>query len=146
MILVDANLLIYAVNRDSPHHGRARAWLEETLSSDEWVGLAPLVLLAFLRIVTRAGIFERPLSHEEAIAYCDSWLAQPNVRLVPIGPNHWHVLRGLLQASGTAGNLTSDAHLAAIAIESGSSLASADNDFKRFAGLDHGNPLVGCNT
>ena len=141
MILVDANLLIYAVNEDSPHHERARRRLEETLSGDEWVGLAPMVIMAFLRITTRPGIFERPLSCEEAIACCDSWLAQPNVRVVRIGRNHWQVFRNLVLAAGTAGNLTSDAHLAALAIERGCTVCSTDNDFKRFAGLTHENPL-----
>ena len=142
MILVDANLLIYAVNLDSPYHERARSWLEETLSGDEWVGFTPVVLLAFLRITTRSGIFARPLSCEQSIAYCDSWLAQPNVRVVPVGRNHWRVFRSLLLAAGTAGNLTSDAHLAAVAIELGCTVCSADNDFKRFPGLIHSNPLV----
>ena len=142
MILVDANLLIYAVNQDSAHHRKARRWLEETLSGDDWVGLTPAVILAFLRIVTRPGILQRPLSCEQAVAYCDSWIAQPNVRVVPVGPNHWSVFRSLVLAAGTAGNLTSDAHLAAVAVEHGCTLHSADNDFKRFAGLTHRNPLV----
>lgn len=142
MILVDANLLIYAVNRDSPHHERASRWLEEALSGDQWVGLTPLVMLAFLRITTQVGIFEHPLSCEQAVSYCDSWLAQPNVRIAPVGRNHWRLFRGLIMAAGTAGNLTSDAHLAAAAIELGCTLCSADNDFKRFPGLTHTNPLA----
>lgn len=142
MILVDANLLIYAVNEDSPHHEQSRHWLERALSSNEWLGFIPVVLLAFLRITTRPGIFDRPLSVEQAIAYCDSWLAQPNARLVPVGPNHWRILRSLLFTTGTAGNLTSDAHLAAQALEMGCTVCSADNDFKRFPGLTHSNPLA----
>ncbi len=142
MILVDANLLIYAINEDSPYHERARPWLEQVLSRDEWVGLNPLVVLAFLRITTRHGIFARPLSCEQAIGYCDSWLDLPNVRLVSAGPNHWSVFRNLLLAAGAAGNLTSDAHLAAVAIELGCTLYSADNDFRRFPGLIHVNPLA----
>lgn len=84
MILVDANLLIYAVNSDSPHHEAARRWLEETLSGTTRVGLAWVVLLAFLRITTRAGIFDRPLSIERALDYVDSWIDQPFVN--PISP------------------------------------------------------------
>ena len=76
------------------------------------------------------------------VDYVDSWLAQPNVELVAPGPKHWPLLRGFLKSTGTAGNLTSDAHLAAMAVEHGATLHSADNDFKRFPGLDHVNPLV----
>ncbi len=84
----------------------------------------------------------RTLSPADAIAFVDAWLAQPNVELVGPGPHHWPLFRGLVQSSGTAGNLTSDAHLAAMAIERGATLCSTDNDFKRFAGLIHTNPLA----
>ena len=143
MILVDANLLIYAIDADSPQHGRAKPWLEATLSSDTPVALAWIVILAFLRITTRAGILRRPLSPPDALAFVDSWLGQPFVRPIGPGENHWPVLRNLLEASGTAGNLTSDAHLAALALEHGCTIASADNDFKRFAGVTHIDPLAG---
>jgi uncharacterized protein len=142
MILVDANLLIYAIDGDSPHHRAARQWLETTLSGETRVGLAWIVLLAFLRITTRPAIVRRPLSHEEALAYVDSWLRQPFVEAIGPGANHWPLLRNLLRASGTAGNLTSDAHLAALAIEHGCALYSTDNDFKRFAGVEHVNPIA----
>lgn len=142
MILVDANLLIYAVNRDSPHHVAAREWFESTLSSPTRVGLPWVVLLAFLRITTRTAIFARPLNAERALAYVDSWLGQPYVEAVAPGPQHWAILRSLLRASGTAGNLTTDAHLAALAIELRCPLYSADSDFRRFAGLEHVNPLA----
>lgn len=143
MILVDANLLIYAIDADSPHHARAKRWLEETLSGETWVALPWVVILAFLRITTRTGILRNPLPPEEAFAYLDSWLRQPYVRAVGPGENHWPILRNLLQSSGTAGNLTSDAHLAALALEHGCTIVSADNDFRRFAGVKHTNPLVG---
>ena len=142
MILVDANLLIYAVDADSPNHARARRWLEETLSGDTPVGLAWVVILAFLRVTTRSGILRNPLPPEAAIDYVDSWLRQPFVEAVAPGENHWPVLRSLLQASGMAGNLTSDAHLAALALEHGCTIASADNDFRRFAGVAHVNPVA----
>lgn len=141
MILVDANLLIYAVNRELPQHAAARRWLEETLSSNQSVGLAWVVILAFLRITTRGDIFERPLAAERALGYAEEWLRQPFVKPVAPGDKHWQVLRNLLQVSGAAGNLTSDAHLAALAIENGATVFSADNDFKRFAGVRHVNPL-----
>lgn len=141
MILVDANLLIYAVDADSPHHRRARAWMEQALSQSEPVGLAWVVLLAFLRITTRPGILRRQLSPEDALDYVESWLKQPCVEVVSPGRDHWRILRSLLAGSGTAGNLTSDAHLAAMAIEHGATLCSADNDYRRFAGLAHDNPL-----
>lgn len=141
MILVDANLLLYAVNSDSPWHPPARAWLEEALSGSVPLGLAWNVILAFVRISTRAGIFPRPLAPEEAIAYVDSWLEQPNVRQAVPGPGHWLIFRSLIHHTGTAGNLSSDAHLAALALERGYRIYSADNDFRRFPGIEHLNPL-----
>lgn len=142
MILVDANLLIYAVDEDSSHHRTARRWLERTLSGGDVVGLASIVVLAFLRITTHASIMRIPLAPEAALGYVDEWLALPNVRMALPGRRHWAVLKGLLGAAGTAGNLTSDAHLAALAIELGATVCSADSDFKRFPGLQHENPLA----
>lgn len=141
MILVDANLLIYAIDADSPHHERARPWFETMLSGDTPVALAWIVILAFLRITTRSGILRSPLAPADALAYVESWLRQPFVRPIGPGENHWPILRSLLESSGTAGNLTSDAHLAALALEHGCTIASADNDFRRFAGVTHVNPL-----
>ncbi len=141
MILVDANLLIYAVNSDAPHHKVARRWWETTLSEGEDVGLAWIVILAFLRITTRPGILTDPLSPEQAIAYIDEWLALPNVGAVNGGKNHWQIFRRLQLDVGTAGNLTSDCHLAALALDLGASLYSADYDFQRFPALNHVNPL-----
>ena len=135
MKLVDANVLIYAVNADAAHHEVSRRWLETALSGTEPVGLTWSVLLAFLRVTTRRGIFARPLSVDAAVAYVDSWLRQPLVEVPMPGPNHWPILRSLILASGTGGNLTSDAHLAAIALEGGWTLVSTDHDFRRFGGL-----------
>ncbi len=142
MILIDANLLIYAIDADSPHHRQASRWLEEVLSGTTRVGLPWVVVLAFLRITTREGILVRTLTPDAAIAYVDSWLAQPNVELVAPGPHAWPVFRGLMLAAGTAGNLTTDAHLAAMAIERGATVYSTDNDFRRFPALLHVNPLA----
>lgn len=142
MILLDANLLIYAIDADSPHHARARRWLEQTLSGDTPVGLPWIVVLAFVRITTRAGILRAQLSVERAVGFIDEWLSQPCVALVGPGDGHWPILRNLLSAGGTAGNLTTDAHLAALAIEHGCEIASTDNDFRRFVGITLVNPLT----
>lgn len=141
MILIDANLLIYAVHSSSPHHEAARHWLEETLSGTAHVGLPWIVALAFLRITTRGAIVERPLTPDRALAYVDSWLALPLVDLVAPGAHHWPILRNLLRTTGMAGNLTSDAHVAALALEHGATVYSADHDFRRFPGVDHIDPL-----
>ena len=141
MILVDVNLLIYAIDNDAAHHVKARAWFEHQLSGETVVGLAWSVALGFLRVTTHPRIMRRPLAPERALAYVNEWLEQPNVAIVAPGEKHWPILRNLLSASGTAGNLTTDAHLAALALEHGYAVGSADNDFKRFSGLTHINPL-----
>jgi toxin-antitoxin system PIN domain toxin len=142
MILIDANLLIYAVNEDAPLHRKAKSWLEAALSGTETVGLSWTVLLAFLRLTTRAGVFRRPLAVELALDVVDAWLAQPAVVAVEPTAKHSRVLRDLLSALGTGGNLTSDAHLAALAIEHGADLCSSDADFSRFPRLRWRNPLL----
>ena len=142
MILVDANLLIYAIDSGSPHHRQARPWLERTLSDTAPVGLPWIVILAFLRITTRAGIMRQPLPLTDALAYVDSWMRQPCVEAVTPGPQHWPILSRLLEATGTAGNLTSDAHIAALALERGAPVYSTDHDFARFPGIRHINPLA----
>ena len=141
MILVDANLLIYAVNQAAPQHQAAKRWWESALSGTEPVGLAWLVVLAFLRITTRPDIMENPLDMETAISYIEEWLQCPVVEIVVPDETHWQVLRDLLRSSGATGNLTSDAHLAAIAIGKGARIYSADSDFQRFNGVRHNNPL-----
>jgi len=133
--VVDANVLLYAVNTDSHGHERSKAWLERALSGREVVGLPWLVLLAFLRISTRAGLFERPLTVSEAIGYVESWLAQPGCVVLEPTARHLSVLRGLLDEAGTGGNLVNDAHLAALAVEHGATVVSWDRDFARFAGV-----------
>ena len=141
MILVDANLLIYAIDSASPHHQAARRWLEKTLSGTDEVGLAWSVILAFLRIVTHPAVVRHPLKPEVALDYVDSWLQQPCVHPVVPGEKHWLIFRSLLRSTGSAGNLTSDAHLAALAIEYDCEIYSSDHDFKRFPGVIHTNPL-----
>ncbi len=142
MIVIDANLLIYAIDADSSHHQASRRWLEKTLSGTTWVALPYIVVLAFLRLTTRPGIMRKPLPPDVALDFVDTWLKQPYLTLLTPGPHHWPILRNLLYASGTAGNLTSDAHIAALALEHGATVYSADNDFKRFVGIRHVNPLL----
>jgi toxin-antitoxin system PIN domain toxin len=142
MILLDANILIYAVNQDAPLHHKAKLWLEVAISGPDLVGLSWNVMLAFLRITTRPGLFRRPLPVEAAFDVIDAWLAQPSVTAVQPGSRHARILRDLLLPMGTGGNLTSDAHLAALAIEHGARLCSSDNDFARFPRLEWSNPLA----
>jgi toxin-antitoxin system PIN domain toxin len=112
------------------------------LSDPAPVGLPWIVILAFVRITTRAGIMRRPLSPAEALDYVDSWLQQPCVEIIAPGEQHWPILRRLLEITGTAGNLTSDAHIATLALERGASVCSTDHDFTRFPGIRHVNPLA----
>ncbi|HEX2391892.1 MAG TPA: type II toxin-antitoxin system VapC family toxin [Solirubrobacterales bacterium] len=141
MKLPDINLLLYAVDETSPHHERARPWLEQILSGTEQVGFAWAVLLGFVRISTNPVAFARPLSPADAIDLVEEWLGQPVATI--LHPTHQHVLvlRRLLEPLGSAGNLTSDAHLAALAIEHGAQLLSRDTDFSRFEGLRWRDPL-----
>ena len=141
MILLDANMLLYAVNRDAPHHAAARTWLETALSGTQPVGLAWVVILAFLRISTNRRIFERPLEIRQATQFIDEWLEQPVTSVVLPGQNHWQILQTLVRQTGTGGNLTTDAHIAALCLEHGAAIVSTDHDFKRFPGVDHINPL-----
>jgi uncharacterized protein len=140
--LVDLNILLYAVNRDSVPHRRAKAWVERTLSGHEAVALPWVVLLGFLRLTTSRRIMARPLSADQALHVVDGWLAQPAVVALAPGERHWTVLRDLLAGQGAAGDLTTDAHLAALAIEHGCELCSTDGDFSRFDGLRWTNPLA----
>ena len=142
MKIVDANVLLYAVNEAAPQHGPARAWLEKTLSGTEPVGFTWAVLLAFFRLSTRAAVFPRPLTLDQAFEAVGSWLAQPCAEIVDPGDGHLDLLSRLLKPLGAAGNLTSDAHLAAIALEHGAELCSCDSDFSRFTGLRWTHPLA----
>jgi len=135
LVIVDANVLVYAVNESMPQHSRARGWLEEALSGHESVGFAWVVLLAFMRIATLPALFPQPLSTSDALGLVDDWLdAGPAVVVHPT-VRHAAVLRSLLLEAGTAGNLVSDAHLAALALEHGTRICSFDRDFNRFPGV-----------
>lgn len=141
MKLPDVNLLLYAVDTSSPLHEPARRWLEEQLSATETVAFAWAVLLAFIRLRTNPRIYDSPLQVDEALDLVDSWLNQPCATVIHPTDRHNALLRELLAPLGTAGNLTSDAHLAALTIEHGAELCSADADFSRFPGLRWVNPL-----
>jgi uncharacterized protein len=140
--LPDLNLLLYALDTEAQAHERARVWLEEALSGTEDVGFAWTVLLGFARISTNPRIYEKPLSIEEAFDAIDGWLAQPVATVVEPTSRHAAVLRDLLEPLGVGGNLVSDAHLAALAIEHGAELCSRDNDFARFDGVRWVDPLA----
>jgi uncharacterized protein len=139
--LPDVNLLVYAVDEGSTRHESARAWVEERLSGTETFAFTWAVLLAFIRLTTSPRVFRSPLSTSQALDLVDGWLAQPCVTVVHPTSRHAPVLRDLLEPLGTAGNLTTDAHLAALAIEHGAELCSTDRDFSRFPGLRWANPL-----
>ncbi|MGH3769561.1 MAG: type II toxin-antitoxin system VapC family toxin [Pseudonocardiaceae bacterium] len=141
MKLLDVNLLLYAYNADSSRHTAARPWLEDQLSGTETIALPWVVLLGFLRISTRPAVYPNPLSAAQALDLIDSWLSQPCTVVVHPTERHAAILRDLIIRIGTAGNLTTDAHLAALAIEHGAQLCSADPDFSRFPGLRWLDPL-----
>lgn len=141
MIVPDINLLVFAHNADAPHHDAARGWWEALLSGDEPVGLPWVVILGYLRIMTHPAVLEQPLRPAEALADVRGWLARPNVELLPPGPRHLDLLGNLLGSLGVAGNLTTDAHLAALAVEHQAELHSNDRDFARFSGLRWRDPL-----
>lgn len=141
MRLPDLNLLLYAVDETSPRHALAREWVEATMSGSETVALAWTVLVGFVRLSTRAAVFEEPLAVGEALDLVDSWLNQPSTTVVHPTDRHAVILRTLLEPLGTAGNLTTDAHLAALSIEHGAELCSIDADFSRFPGVRWRDPL-----
>ena len=141
MILVDANLLLYAEDSRSPHHSQARKWWVAQLSGSSPVCLCWSVLSAFLRISTNRRAYQRPLTLEEAMDRVQSWLDQPCVRIVHPTQRHWDVFRDMLTAGKATANLVTDAHLAALALEYGCELNSTDADFSRFPKLAWRNPL-----
>lgn len=142
MILVDANLLIYAVNAAAPQHVAARSWLDARMNGLARVGLPWTSLLAFLRLVTNPRVFHRPLSMADAWKQVDAWLGSGPAWVPAPTERHAQILARLLSAPSIYGNLVPDAHLAALAIEHGLELNSTDGDFARFAGLKWRNPLA----
>jgi toxin-antitoxin system PIN domain toxin len=140
--IIDLNILLYAINTEAVQHRNARHWWERAVNDkDEVIGLPWVVLLGLLRLSTNPRVFPRPLTHEAAAAKVDTWLALDNVRVVREKDEHWQALKSLLASSGAAGNLTTDAHLAALALTHDAVLVSSDTDFARFRGLRLENPL-----
>jgi uncharacterized protein len=140
MILPDVNVLVHAHNADSAVHGLARRWWDECLAGPEGVGLAWAALLGFIRLTTNRRIVARPLPVGEVTARIAGWLDLPHVHLAQPSETHFARLRTELERLGTAGNLTTDAHLAALAMERGYVLYTTDADFARFPGLRWVNP------
>jgi toxin-antitoxin system PIN domain toxin len=141
MILVDANIMLYAEDRLSPFHNKAKQWWDAQLSGITPVCLSWPVVTAFLRIATHPRVFRHPLSIDEALNRVQSWLDQPCIRLIEPTRKHWILLRELLEKTQSVSNFVSDAHLAALSIEHGCELWSSDSDFARFPGLKWRNPL-----
>lgn len=135
MRLPDVNVLLHAVNSGSPQHAAARAALEQGFSESGGLGFAWAALLGFMRLATRSGIFPRPMSVEDALSVTRLWLEQSNAQVLSPGEQHHAILGRLLLGAGMAGNLVTDAHLAALAIENGAELLTFDRDFERFSGL-----------
>lgn len=141
MILPDTNLLVYAYNRDDSQHSAAELWLRSTLASRVPIALPWVTIGGFVRVITNRRALARPVSVEQAISIVDEWLAEPAIHLIRPGEGHWPILQRMLRAVKVGGNLVTDAHLAALAIEHDCELCSADTDFARFPGLRWRNPL-----
>lgn len=142
MVIVDANVLLYAVNAESIHHEPSRSWLDRSLAGAEAVGFAWVALLGFVRIGTNPSVLPVPMTVDEATDQVERWLGAPAAVLAAPTARHVGLLRGFLRESGTAGNLSTDAHLAALAVEHGAEIVSYDRDFERFVGVRHRLPDV----
>jgi toxin-antitoxin system PIN domain toxin len=140
MRIVDANVLVYAVNSASHHHRASRRWLDKALTGADAVGLAWVPLLAFVRLTTKDGLFPAPLRPEQAMAQVTNWLSAPGGLLVSPTPRHADILTGLLDSVGAGGNLVNDAHLVALAIEHRARIVSYDSDFGRFDAVSWDRP------
>lgn len=142
MILPDVNLLVYAYNAAAPQHARAREWWEDRMARQTPVGLAWAVVFGFVRLVTHPSVLVDPIPAGRALDAVDEWFAGDNVTILAPGSRHLQIARDLFAATGVAASLTTDTHLAALAIEHGVELHSNDRDFERFPGLRLFNPLA----
>ena len=138
---VDVNVLVYAHREDAPEHDRFRAWLEDSRTADEPLGLSDLVLSGFLRAVTHPRVFREPTPLDEALAFTAALRDSPNALPVQPGERHWQIFTQLCASAGARGNLVPDAYLAAMALEAGATWYSADRGFARFSDLDWRHPL-----
>lgn len=141
MIVPDVNLLVYAHNKSAALHAEARHWWEDAIRQHKAVGLPWAVVLGFIRLVTHPSVLSHPLPPLEAVSRVRHWLEQPDVRIVEPGSRHLQIVEDLVRHTGVAGSLTTDTHLAALAIEHQAELHSNDSDFGRFPGLRWVNPL-----
>ena len=141
MIVLDANIILYAYDSASPEHVSARKWFEETLSGAPAVGIPWITITAFLRIATNTRLPGKRFSCTEAAEIVDEWLALPNVRALVPGDEHWRLFRRTAIDGQAQGNLMTDAHLAALTMEYGGILHTTDRDFARFPNLRWVNPL-----
>ncbi len=135
MIVIDANILLYAHDASSPAHARSRAWLEATVAAESDVRLGVATVLAFVRIATDPRVYATPMAASEAIGIVAGLLGRPNVSLVNPSDRHWTLFADAAATGQARGPMLMDAHLAALAIEHGATLATADRDFRRFTGL-----------
>ena len=142
MIVLDANILLYAYDADAEKHAKARAWVEELFSGASPVGLPWQTLSAFMRIVTNPRLTGKRFTPVEVADLVDQWVKQPNVRLLGPGDNHWSFLRQMIVDGQVRGPLITDAQLAALTIEYGGVLHTTDRDFSRFPGLRWKNPIA----
>ena len=143
-MIIDANILVYAVDEDAPQHARAKAFLEEHLNGDRRIGplaLSTVVALAFLRITTHPRVMSAPLSGSDAAGFVTDWLNAPAAWLPETTSKTWPILLGLINTHGVTGNLVPDAQLAALAIQHGVPVASADSDFALFPEVVWLNPF-----
>ncbi|HHQ49098.1 MAG TPA: type II toxin-antitoxin system VapC family toxin [Acidobacteria bacterium] len=141
MIVPDINLLMYAYTSDAPHHEAARSWWEGCLSGTVMVGIPWVVALGFVRLMSSRAVLTDPLTPVEALEHVASWLERPQALVLIPGPRHLEILSSIMAAAGVTGRLTTDAHLAALAMENQAELCSNDADFARFPGLRWHNPL-----
>jgi toxin-antitoxin system PIN domain toxin len=141
VIVLDANLLLYAYDRASDKHAEARTWVEETFSSGNPVGLPWQTVSAFVRIVTNPRLSGRRFTAAEVVEIVEEWVSQPNVRMLGPGEQHWSFLRQMMLDGQARGPLVTDAQLAALTIEYGGVLHTTDRDFSRFPGLRWKNPI-----
>jgi uncharacterized protein len=141
VILLDANLLIYAYDQTSPFHEPAKRWLEDVFSDDDEVAIALVSILAFLRVLTNPSVFDPPMTVSDAVEIVKEWLSLPQVGVAQPTSRHWELIAELARTGKARGPMLMDAHLAALAIEHGATLCTTDRDFARFRGLRFEDPI-----